>query len=709
MEPIAIGIDLGTTNSVIATVRPDGRPEVIPNAEDSALTPSVIWFGTQPPEVGVRGKEMQGLGESEIASFFKRNMGDPNFRLEFRGKSYTPTDLSALVLGKLRSDAEQRLGRRIEQAVISVPAYFSDAQRRATIAAGRQAGLEVLLIINEPTAAALAFRVQDTGREEAVLVYDLGGGTFDVSLVTVSPSELKVIGTAGDHNLGGKDWDDRIAIRLAERFAEAHGVDPLADGTCNDLLVRAEQAKKTLSARDSTQVAVQHDGCKATIELSRRDFEALTRDLMERTQGLCEQVLVEAGWSWGRLTGVLLVGGSTRMPMVHDYVRRMSGKAPLTGVNVDEAVALGAALTAAQQLAALPSAKAPVYGLTRRTTRDVMSHSLGVIAESPERDQYVNSIIVRRNQPIPCAAQRAYQLRTRRRGNNELEVYLTQGESADPLACSLLGKYRFTDIEHVEQGMAILDVAIAYDANGVVQVSALQQPAGRTLPMTVEPVPADLSWLTRPPAPLGKAETLTAYLAFDLSGSMSGTPLVEAQRAARAFVAGTDLTQNAVGLISFADQVRTDIEASHDAAALDRAIGSMRIGSVGYGNCASPFAHTHQLLAPVPLPRFLIVLTDGVWVNQRRAIQEAEACHADGIEVIAIGFGGADREFLRRVASSEEGAYFTRLGELTDTFSTIAQELAESSGSLGPTRRGTKGLASTDSSSPLPLRDRGRG
>ncbi len=343
-----VGIDLGTTNSAVAHRNAYGRPEVIANREGQNITPSVVYFGTDPPAVGQEAKEWARLGNEEIASFFKPHMGNPQFQLRFHGKSYSATGLSTLVLRRLKEDAEARLGEDVDRAVITVPAYFADPQRKATIEAGTAAGFQVMRIINEPTAAALAYGLQKTGVEETVLIYDLGGGTFDVTVARITPAEIVVLSTAGDHDLGGKNWDDRIATFLAERFAAETGFDPLDDPSAlNEVLVRSEQAKWTLSERASARITLQLGTERRTFELGRSEFEAMTFPLMERTRRLTEEALGEAGLDWPRLDGILLVGGSTRMPMVRSYVSQMSGKPPRAGVNVDEVVALGAAIQAA--------------------------------------------------------------------------------------------------------------------------------------------------------------------------------------------------------------------------------------------------------------------------------------------------------------------------------------------------------------------------
>src|SRR3954452_21244457 len=395
-----VGIDLGTTNSVVAHRNAYGRPEVIANRDGTNITPSVIYFGNDPPAVGQEARELARLGDSEIASFFKPHMGSPLYQLRFHGKTYSATDLSALVLRRLKEDAEAALGQDVDRAVITVPAYFGDAQRKATIEAGNAAGFQVLRIINAPTAATLAYGLNKAGlADETVLIYDLGGGTFDVTIARIMPDDIAVLATAGDHDLGGKNWDDRIATFLAEQFAAETGFDPLDDpGALNEVLVRSEQAKWALSERTSTKITLQLGSQRKSYELSRGDFETMTFPLMDRTRTLTEEALEEAKLTWHSLDGVLLVGGSTRMPMVRSYVTEMSGKPPRTGVNVDEVVALGAAIQAAIEVgepigdalpkfslaAGAPSGKAAAQQAAPRTITDVMSHSLGTIAVSPE-------------------------------------------------------------------------------------------------------------------------------------------------------------------------------------------------------------------------------------------------------------------------------------------------------------------------------------
>jgi molecular chaperone DnaK (HSP70)/uncharacterized protein YegL len=683
-----VGIDLGTTNSVVAHRNAYGRPEVIANRDGVNITPSVIYFGTDPPAVGQEAREYARLGDAEIASFFKPHMGSPLYQLHFHSRDYTATDLSAIVLRRLKDDAEAALGDDVDRAVITVPAYFGDAQRRATIEAGEAAGLQVLRIINEPTAATLAYGLnKSVSVPETVLIYDLGGGTFDVTVARITPGEVTVLATAGDHDLGGKNWDDRIATFLAERFAADTGFDPLDDPVAlNEVLLRSEQAKWALSERTSTRITLQLGAERRSYDLLRTEFEAMTFPLMDRTRRLTEEALAESGLDWKRLDGVLLVGGSTRMPMVRTYVSEMAGRPPRTGVNVDEVVALGAAVQAAIEMGesigdAVPrftlgaGKPAPAEPAMRRIT-DVMSHSLGTIAVSPDGSSYVNDILIRRNLPIPARCTKSYLHATHGGANQKLEVYLTQGESDSPLDCTILGKHVFTGISPTDAEVTV-DVSLSYDLNGVVQVQALQRDTGHRLALEVEPVPDDLSWLGRPPEAAGTDETepIRLYLLIDVSSSMIGQPLVEAQIAAREFLERCDFTTMEVGLISFSSLVALQCPATSNVRRLHAAI--QRLEAEGSTNLTDALEMARGQLAATDRKRYIVLLTDGYPDAAESAVEQAMAARDQGIEIVAIGTGEADRDYLGRLASSERASIFARSGELVQTFGHIARMIVE--------------------------------
>jgi molecular chaperone DnaK (HSP70) len=671
-----VGIDLGTTFSVVAWINPAGQPEVIADDTGNVLTPSVISFGPDGPVVGAEAKELQADGEHDVASFFKRLMGDPNYQVEYGGTSYSPVGLSALVLKHLVAVAQKRIGRPVRKAVITVPAYFDNLQREATIQAGREAGLEVLSIISEPTAAAWAYGVRPTTHPQTVLVYDLGGGTFDVSVVRISDAENVVLGTEGDHQLGGKDWDDRIYRHVAERF-EAEFGEELPDEAMNEMLVKAENAKKSLSARANVDVSVRLRDRSGSYRISREQFEVMTEDLVQRTERMTNQLLDDIKLNWGDIDNVLLVGGSTRMPMVRQALHRLSGKAPLATINPDEAVALGAAIQAAEDVQAAGGQSG--YALVgRRKSIDAIGHSLGMIAVNEDATGYTNSIIIRKNLPIPATFTKPYKLRINRSGQIRAEVYMTQGEVVAPLSCKYLGKYVLTGSCPGSGGEAVLDVTYSYDRNGVVQVSAVDRASRQPLTVSVEPLPEDVpARFGLPPAAESVREHLTVYLAFDVSGSMSGDPLRAAKKAAHAFINNCDISTTSVGLISFSDRVHVDAKACQNVKEIERAINELECGRTGCCNGTDPFDELRKRLSGQKGRRFAIVLADGVWEHQREAVRKARQCHEQGIEVVGVGFGGADTAFLREISTSDENSIFTDLSHLEETFSSIAQEITE--------------------------------
>lgn len=681
-----VGIDLGTTYSVVAFVNAQGKAEVIPNEQGNRVTPSVIYFGDGHPIVGDVAKEHQETGAIEIASFFKRCMDDPYFLLTFHGINYTAIDLSALVLGYLKQQAEHFLNEPVTEAVITVPAYFTNIQRTATIEAGRIAGLNVLRIINEPTAATLAYGLRpQIQQQQKVLIYDLGGGTFDVSLVEITTNELHVIATDGDHHLGGKDWDDRLINHLETLFEDEFGTELLSDDI-NELRVQAEKLKRSLSQKRQAEIRVQAMGYAGKYIIDRSTFEDLTRDLMERTQMLTEQVLRAANLSWHNLNGVLPIGGSTKMPMVSDYIKRMSGKAPMGGIHPDEAVGLGAAIQAAMDM---EQHQRPTYRLAgRKTTVDVIAHSLGLIAENHDRSRYINSILIRKNLSIPSIQTRPYQMKIRRDGQTELEVFLTQGEHEDPMQCTYLGRYVFSNFPALAAKEAILDITYAYDKNGTVTISAIERSTRQPLTLTIHPVPPDVpERFSGRPIDMAVREHLTVYLAFDLSGSMAGRPLKEAQKAATNFMSQCNLTTTSIGIIAFSDNVHVELPATQNSQKIVQAINSLQCGTTGGTNDGDPFEEIYKLCHNAPGSCWAIVLTDGVWSYQHEAIRDAQRCHQAGINIVAVGFGRADEKFLQQIASSSEQSFFTDLNSLTETFTTIAQELTESGGERFPRRR----------------------
>ena len=418
-----VGIDLGTTFSAIAHINDFGQEEIIPNDDNDRITPSVILFDDDKVTVGKIAKNQASSMPEQIVEFVKREMGQSKeqYSREFDGKEYSPEELSAQILLKLKQDAEAYLKTDVTDAVITVPAYFKDSERQATRLAGEIAGLNVLQVLNEPTAAALAYGVDLHGSDQTVFVFDLGGGTFDVTIMNVSGSKLEMIATNGDHRLGGKDWDDKIIDYVAEMFKIEHGVDPLDDKhTYQDIQLNAISAKESLSKQMKTKIFCGYDGKRSVVELTREKFAELTAVLIESCKSLCELVLTEAEMTWEDIDGVLLVGGSTRMPMIQEMIADISGKeVNPREVNPDEVVALGAAVQGTlRQIEEVTSGTSETatekdipeavmdrfVGPGGELTVEVVdgaTHNFGLVPLNERGEEYIH-VMIPKMTPVPC-------------------------------------------------------------------------------------------------------------------------------------------------------------------------------------------------------------------------------------------------------------------------------------------------------------------
>lgn len=412
-----VGIDLGTTFSAIAHVDEYGQPEIIPNAESDRITPSVTMFEEDLVTIGKIAKQNARAVPEQIVEFAKREMGKSKetFFRTFNGKNYSPEELSALILTKLKQDAEAYLNTEVTDAVIAVPAYFRDAEREATRNAGKIAGLNVLQVLNEPTAAALAYGIDQIGTNQNVFVFDLGGGTFDVTIMNVSESSIQMLATNGDHRLGGKDWDDKIITYVAEMFEVEHGENPLQDlHAYQDLQLDAIGAKESLSRREKARIVCGYNGKTTHVELTREKFEERTAELLERCRALCDVVLSEGDMIWEDIDKVLLVGGSTRMPMVREMIANISGKEINPNeINPDEAVALGAAVQGTlRQISEDDTATADVSdavierfigpdGAPKVTVTDGATHNLGLVVLNAARESIIH-VMIPKMTAIPC-------------------------------------------------------------------------------------------------------------------------------------------------------------------------------------------------------------------------------------------------------------------------------------------------------------------
>ncbi len=479
----AVGIDLGTTFSAIAYIDAYGKPQIIPNSENERITPSVIHFDGPNAIVGTHAKQNAVADPERIVDFVKREMGKSkaDYQREFNGHVYTAEELSAIIIKKLKNDAQKYLGTEITDAVITVPAYFNDSERTATLHAGQLAGLNVLQIINEPTAAALAYGLDKLATDQTVFVFDLGGGTFDVTIMRIEDHHIRMLASNGDHRLGGKDWDDVIVNWVAEEFEKTHGENPLLDlHSYQDLYNRALAAKLQLSSRTTTTLVHNFNGKSIKLEITRAEFEKRCLHLLEKCKTICEIVMQEARLKWAHIDHVLLTGGMSRMPSVRTMIKSISNASIAEDVSPDEAVSIGASVQAILALLkeedSLGERVLPVEVRAQFSNPDgglmqvtnITTHTLGVVLwDDAKVEEYVFPMI-KKMTAIPAEVKNSFG--TAKANMKNAVVRVVEGESTVPGECTELG---ICDIElppFLPRGSTV-ELTYRYDANQVLEVT----------------------------------------------------------------------------------------------------------------------------------------------------------------------------------------------------------------------------------------------
>lgn len=466
-----IGIDLGTTFSAVATVNKEGKAEVITNRDGERTTPSVVMFEDGVVVVGEQAKENSIVDPYNVCQLVKRQIGRKNFSFELSmDEKYTAEEISAMILKRLKEDAEAATGESVEGAVITVPAYFEDAQRKATQDAGKIAGLNVIGIINEPTAAAIAYCHGQVNTDGNIMVYDLGGGTFDITIMRLSNNleKVDILATNGNRSLGGFDFDNVIISKVNKIFSQKHGIDLEDDDIAyQELRLKAEKAKKALSNRPKADISISSQGKVEKIEITREEFSSMIQGYLESTKACMEIAMDEAKLKWADISKILLVGGSTRVPAVQNMIREFSGIEPSHELNPDEAVAIGAAYYA-DLLGSKSSGKDPQAKKAIKVT-DVNSHSLGVLSRNVEKDlELIAVFLIPRGTPLPASGEETFYLLYD--GQTELVVHVVEGEDEDPEFDTIIGTTTLRLEDSLPAGAPIC-VSMHYDINGIIHVT----------------------------------------------------------------------------------------------------------------------------------------------------------------------------------------------------------------------------------------------
>ena len=685
-----VGIDLGTTYSVVSKFdKGTNSPVVLKNSFGKDTTPSVVCIENGEITHGSDAKDEFAAGNYQAFAFYKTNMGDPDYIKYADGKEYSAEALSGIFLKKLVEDVSSANGVTIDSAVITVPAYFDEAKRQATINAGKMAGLNVLRIINEPTAAIIAYGLTSDNKTRNVMVYDLGGGTFDVTIAKVQGSNVTVLGTDGNHSLGGQNWDEAIKEYFFKLFSEQYGYDPREDDDKieKEVMAASEKIKQRLSAASTANFNVRCGGNVGNYSITREEFENLTMSLMDTTGSLINNTLRTLKMTWKDIDETVLVGGSSRMPMVADYIEKQCGKRPLFNVNLDTIVSSGAAIQAELEVNAKTGQITQLRSISKATNQsslitisntgiqDATSHSLGMIALDSNEKDFINSIIIPKNSSVNKEFKKNY-----RSNGSEIEIYVLQGEEKDPQYCSVLGKYI---ISGVDRGQNVT-VSFSYNSNGIVEVYGTD---GRNqLPIKKESITQEVGVILsklKEEKEAARIPDVEIKFVVDSSGSMCGEPIEKAKQAVLDFVNAMDLKHTYVSILDFASRNAYTCKNSQSMTEIQNGVRSL--GNVG-GGTTGPLAEHGGDYYRNDTVKIIVVLTDGCWSNASTEEAAAQRLKRDGFIVYAIGFGSANESFLNNIAS-EKGARKIDLSKLQSTFKEIASTIATEVSSGGLLKR----------------------
>lgn len=663
-----VGIDLGTVNSVVARFEPSTSDvPVVTNSRGLLLTPTVVSVSGSEVTAGWDAFDRLVSDEPGCVTDFKNRLGDDTPVFTCGGHGYTGEELCSIMFRTLVEEAEASAGERIEEAVITVPAYFNDIQRNSAKRALISTGISMVSIVNEPTAAAIYCGYRERGNRR-ILIFDLGGGTLDLSVCDTRDAAIDVVTTSGDLNIGGSDWDAELLRYVSSKFEHDYGMDPDSDRDVREsLLYRAESYKRLLSDFDHVNYEMEYGGKTAVYRITRDEFEEATSSLLDSAMDTVRNLTVgDRRIDPAEIDAVLLVGGASRMPCITKALESLG----FTNIEhpdpalMDTAVARGAAFSCARDVL--------VDGMPF-SVKDSVSLSLGFLTQSEEGDSYVNSIVIPKGTPYPASG--TGKLRIREDNvTDRLDVYILQGESLDPADCTVISRMVVTGFENPGSGMTF-DITLSYDSDGMAGMSAVCD--GKELVVVPSAVPADMGWVREPASSHQSQAEVRKEILFcvDLSRSMwDRLPRVkdEIRRTVEKLEGGgTTFT-----LVGFAD--RNVVFCGPGASAEDVVAGTDRIsvsafGRTGCGTTADPMECIYDLMNGIGNARLAIILTDGIWESRDDAVFYASMCRQSKIKTYAVSFGGeTDESFLKQIATVEKDAVFTAVADLRAVMDTIA-------------------------------------
>lgn len=628
---IRIGIDLGSCYSSIAYIDPKTEELLlVPNMEGNLKTPTIsVDLGKGNYLFGQEALDKIMAGEGEVVT--------------------TP----ARYLEYLLENARQMLKQEISSAVITVPSFYTDGERRALKEMLSQAGVDVLGMINETTAVTLSYSYRHLKMQKRLLIYKLGGGYFEAAVADIEQTNVKILGSTGSREIGGREWDEALLTYLQERFYRQFKVD-FTEDRWENMKARwmTEQVKIRLSQVSEAEASISYKGNAGNYMVTRNLLSQLIETVQEMTISMVRELLSSLNITPSQIDGILFSGGSTKMPSLRQYIERNLSCKDCFGGNPDYDAVYGAAIKA--YYSQKESSASP-----QERIHEVATSSLGMISVSLDGGWYVNSILIHKNTRIPVSKTRTFRLDVPETGT-KMAVYLLQGEAATPKECQVAGKYVIEGISYVEGGKTLIEITYSYDEDGIIHISGRQRETGNTLSIHSEPLPEDMDWVHKKPELNDyDLEEVILYLCMDLSGSMAGIPFMEARKALKELVRELDLTCTKVAILGFADQSYLLLEPTNNLEEIYQALQRMRISGrrFGYGNGTSPFAYLYERYCQSRNEKekvVMMVLSDGLWPDKDRAKEVADSCKEKGILIDTRAFGHADTVYLSGLSSGED-------------------------------------------------------